>query len=65
MVSLEPRILDFGLGGFIPKEAPDYVLKQPSGLLLHKLADHVAKYGADSVEALIRGTNVVESVIVE
>lgn len=41
------------------------MLKQPCGLLFHKLADHVAKYGSDSVEALIRGANVIQSIIVE
>lgn len=53
------------MGQSIPKEAPHYMLQQTSGLLLHQLADHVAEHGADSVKALVRGTDVVEPVVVQ
>lgn len=65
MLASSPGFLKFGGEGFIPKEASNYVLEQACGLLFHKLADHVAKYGADSVEAFIGSTNVVEPIIVE
>lgn len=53
------------MGRFIPKEAPDYMLKQPCSLLLHQLANHVAEDSADSVEALVRGTDVVQAIVIE
>lgn len=41
------------------------MLQQTCGLLLHELADHVTKYGADSIEALIGRADVVETVVIE
>ena len=41
------------------------MLKQPSRLLLNQLRNHVAEDGADRVEALVRGADVVEAVVVE
>lgn len=37
----------------IPKKAAHNVLEQADGLLFHKLVDHVAKYGAHSIKALV------------
>lgn len=48
----------------IPKEAPDNVLEQANGLLLHKLVDHVAEYGADSIKALVGLTDVGKTDVV-
>jgi len=41
------------------------VLEQTDGLLLDQLVDHVAKHGADGVEALVRLTDVGQAGIVE
>ena len=41
------------------------MLEQPSRLLLNQLRHNVAEDGPDSVEALIRGTDVVEPVVVK
>lgn len=49
----------------IPKETPDNMLQQPRGLLLHQLTDHVAEYSSNSIEPLVGGTDIVETVIVE
>lgn len=51
--------------GYIPQEAPDDMLQQPGRLLLDQLAHHVAKDGADSVESLIGGADVVQAVVVK
>jgi hypothetical protein len=48
----------------IPKEAAHNVLEQADGLLFHKLVDHVAKYGANSVKALVGLTDVGKTDIV-
>jgi len=53
-----------GHGVCIPKEAPNNVLEQANGLLLHKLVDHVAEYGADSVKALVGLTDVGKTDVV-
>ena len=41
------------------------MLEQPGGLLLHQLGDHVAEHGPDGIEALVRGADVVEAIVVE
>ena len=41
------------------------MLEQPRSLLLHQLGNHVAQDGADGVEALVGGADVVEAVVVE
>jgi hypothetical protein len=41
------------------------MLKEPCSLLLHELGDHVAEDSADSIEALVGGANVVQSVVIE
>ena len=51
-------------GVCIPKEAPNNVLEQANGLLLHKLVDHVAEYGADSIKALVGLTDVGKTDVV-
>lgn len=51
--------------GNIPQEAPDNMLQQPGRLLLDQLAHHVAKDGADSVESLIGGADVVQAIVVK
>lgn len=40
------------------------MLEQADGLLLHKLVDHVAKYGAYSIEALISLTYVSKTNVI-
>lgn len=41
------------------------MLEQPCSLLLDQLAHHIAENGADGVEPLISGADVVETVIVK
>jgi hypothetical protein len=41
------------------------MLEQADSLLLHKLVDHVAEDGADSVEALVSLANICESNVIE
>lgn len=50
---------------YIPQEAPDHVLKQPGGLLLDQLAHHVTENGADGIEPLISGADVVQAIVVK
>jgi hypothetical protein len=40
------------------------MLEQADGLLLHKLVDHVAKYGAYSVKALVSLTYIGKTDVV-
>lgn len=54
-----------GTGGYIPQEAPDDMLQQPGSLLLDQLAHHVAEDGADGVESLIGGADVVQAIVVK
>lgn len=49
----------------IPQEAPNNMFEEPSGLLLDELRNHIAEDGADSVEALISGTDVVKTIVIE
>lgn len=51
--------------GNLPQEAPDNMLEEPSRLLLDQLCDHVAQDGADGVEALVGGANVVETIVIQ
>jgi hypothetical protein len=62
----------FGLAAFSdlvwknsPKKATDNMLEKSCSLLLDKLRNHIAKNRAYSIESLISGTYVVESVIVQ
>jgi hypothetical protein len=48
----------------LPEKAAHNVLEQADGLLLHKLVDHVAKYGAYSIEALISLTYVSKTNVI-
>lgn len=41
------------------------MLEQTSRLLLHQLGDHVAKHCTHSIETLVRGADVVETVVVQ
>jgi hypothetical protein len=49
----------------LPKEAPNYMLKEAHGLLLDKRSDHIREHSSDSVEALIGLADVSQSHIVE
>jgi hypothetical protein len=53
--------------GFITQTevTTDDVLEQTDGLLLDQLVDHVAKHGADGVEALVRLADVCQAGVVE
>lgn len=53
------------MGGYIPQEAPDDMLQQPSSLLLDQLAHHVGEDGSDGVESLIGGADVVQAIVVK
>jgi hypothetical protein len=48
-----------------PEETADHMLQQPGCLLLNQLSYHIAEHRADSIEALICSTNIVESMIIE
>ncbi len=48
-----------------PQEAPHDMLQEPDGLLFDELRDHVAKHGADGVEALVRVADVGEAHVIE
>jgi hypothetical protein len=63
----QPRgIIEPNIGSrYIPEEAPNNMLKQPSGLGLDKLGNHVAQNSSNCVEALISSANVVEAVIIK
>lgn len=50
---------------YVPQEAPNDMLQQSRCLLFHKLANHVAKDRAHSIEPLISGTYVVQSVVIK
>lgn len=41
------------------------MLQEPSSLLLHQLSNHVAENRTHSIEALVRGADVVQAVVVE
>lgn len=49
----------------IPEEASHHVLEEARRQRLDELGNHIAQHGADGVEALVRGANVVEPVVVE
>lgn len=52
------------IGRVLPKEASHHVLKQASGLGFDELSNHITQDGANSIEALIRGTDVVQTIVV-
>lgn len=54
-----------GIGDYIPQEAPDDMLQQPGSLLLDQLAYHVTEDGADGVESLVGGADVVQAIVVK
>lgn len=54
-----------GIRDYIPQEAPDNMLQQPGSLLLDQLAYHVTEDGADGVEPLIGGADVVQAIVVK
>lgn len=41
------------------------MLQQSRSLLFHELADHVAENSPDSIESLICGTDIVQTVIIQ
>lgn len=41
------------------------MFKKSGGLRLHELSDHIAQHGPDCIKPLIRGADVVESVIIQ
>lgn len=51
--------------GYLPKEAPNNMLKQSGGLRLDELGNHIAQDCANGIEALIRGTDVIETVVIQ
>lgn len=52
------------LGRVLPKEASHHVLKQASGLGFDELSNHITQDSADSIEALVCGTDVVQTIVV-
>lgn len=52
------------LGRDLPKEASHHVLKQASGLGFDELSNHITQDRADSIEALVCGTDVVQTIVV-
>lgn len=41
------------------------MFEEPSRLLLYELRNHVAEDGADGIKPLVRGTDVVKTVVIE
>lgn len=52
-------------GQNLPEKATNDMLQESGGLLLDQLRHHVAQDGADGIEPLIRGTDVVESMVIK
>lgn len=49
----------------IPEEAADNMLEESSRLRLHELGNHIAQYGANRIEPLVSGADVVEPVVIQ
>jgi len=52
-------------GGNLPEEATDNMFKQSCSLLFNKLSDHIAEYSSNSVKPFVRGTDIVEAMVIE
>lgn len=48
-----------------PQKAPNNMLQQSHGLLVHQLRDHITQHSTHSVESLVRLANILKSHIVK